>query len=73
MARMNMPEMRHFNKLVFGHFHVAVNHLDWNIGGSLSGTDANDHDQGRHAPAHQTSWVVHPSHGEFGFTRWWLD
>jgi len=21
---------------------------------------------------HQTSWMVHPEHGQFDFTRWWL-
>lgn len=72
-ARMNMPEHRHFHKIVIGHFHTGLDHPDWFVGGSLSGTDENDHKQGRHMPAHQTSWVVHPEHGEFGFTRWFLD
>ncbi|MHB1702150.1 MAG: hypothetical protein ACYCSN_18855 [Acidobacteriaceae bacterium] len=61
-----------FTKMVFGHFHVAVNTLLYNSGGSLSGTNTFDHASGRHARAHQTSWLVHPEHGEFGFTRWWL-
>jgi hypothetical protein len=71
-ARMNMPDHRHFHKIVIGHFHTGLDHPDWFVGGSLSGTDENDHKQGRHMPAHQTSWVVHPEHGEFGFTRWFL-
>lgn len=71
-ARMNMPDHRHFHKIVIGHFHTAVDHPDWFIGGSLTGTDENDHKVGRHAEAHQTSWLVHPEHGEFGFTRWML-
>ena len=61
-----------FTKLVFGHFHQSVNTLTYNSGGSLSGTNAFDHSCGRHAHAHQTSWLVHKKHGEFGFTRWWL-
>lgn len=71
-ARMNMPEQRHFHKIVIGHFHTALDHEDWFVGGSLSGTDENDHKCGRHSRAHQTSWLVHPEHGEFGFTRWYL-
>jgi hypothetical protein len=71
-ARMNMPEHRHFHKIVIGHFHTALDHEDWFVGGSLSGTDENDHKCGRHSRAHQTSWLVHPEHGEFGFTRWYL-
>lgn len=72
MARMNMPEERHFHKIVIGHFHSALNHEHWNIGGSLTGTDANDHSCGRHSTPHQTAWFVHPKHGEFGWTRFWL-
>lgn len=61
-----------FTKMVLGHFHVGADTLYWLIGGSLSGTNAFDHGCGRHAPAHQTSWLVHPKHGQFSFTRWWL-
>lgn len=71
-ARMNMPEERRFHKIVIGHFHTGLDHPDWFVGGSLSGTDEFDHKAGRHCPAHQTSWVVHPEHGEFDWTRWWL-
>ena len=71
-ARMNMPEARRFHKIVIGHFHTGLDHPDWFVGGSLSGTDEFDHKCGRHCPAHQTSWVVHPEHGEFDWTRWWL-
>lgn len=71
-ARMNMPEERRFHKIVIGHFHTGLDHPDWFVGGSLSGTDEFDHKCGRHCPAHQTSWVVHPEHGEFDWTRWWL-
>jgi len=72
MARMNMDASKHFDKIVIGHFHSALDHEHWMIGGSLTGTNAFDHKCGRHSRPHQTSWFVHPEHGEFGFTRWWL-
>lgn len=71
VKRMNVPDSA-FTKMVFGHFHVAVDTLLYNSGGSLSGTNAFDHSCGRHARAHQTSWFVHPTKGQFDFTRWWL-
>jgi len=70
-ARMNMVEAKRFHKIVIGHFHTGTDHEGWLVGGSLSGTDENDHKQGRHSPAHQTTWVVN-HHGEFNFTRWLL-
>lgn len=71
VKRMGVPEAA-FTKLVFGHFHHAFNGDLWIMGGSLSGTDAFDHSQGRHSRPHQTSWFVHPKHGEFDWTRWWV-
>jgi hypothetical protein len=71
VKRMGVPETA-FTKMVMGHFHVAVDAPNWIIGGSLSGTNAFDHSCGRHSKAHQTSWLVHPTHGQFHFTRWWL-
>lgn len=71
VKRMGLPETG-FTKLVSGHLHHAIDGMAWNLGGSLSGTDDHDHSCGRHAPPHQTSWFVHPKHGEFDFTRWWL-
>lgn len=71
LKRMDITESR-FTKMMTGHFHVATDTLYWMMGGSLSGTDTFDHDQGRHAPAHQTSWLVHDKHGQFDWTRWWL-
>ena len=72
MARMNMDVSKHFDKIVIGHFHTALNHEHWLIGGSLTGTNANDHKEGRHSKPHQTSWFVHPVHQEFSWQRWWL-
>lgn len=71
VKRMGLPDVA-FTKLVTGHLHHAIDGMAWNLGGSLSGTDAFDHSCGRHAPPHQTSWLVHPENGEFSFTRWWL-
>lgn len=71
VKRMQFPETG-FTKLCMGHFHVAMDSPNWLIGGSLSGTNAFDHSCGRHAQAHQTSWLVHPQHGQFDWTRWWL-
>jgi hypothetical protein len=71
VKRMGLPETG-FTKMVMGHFHVAVDAPNWLIGGSLSGTNAFDHACGRHSRAHQTSWLVHPKHGQFDWTRWWL-
>jgi len=73
MARMNMPADKHFHRIVIGHFHSALNHEHWYIGGSLTGTTAYDHKEGRHARPHQTSWWVHPSHGDFSWSRFYLD
>jgi len=71
VKRMGLPEVA-FTKLVSGHLHHALNGMTWNLGGSLSGTDSFDHSCGRHAKPHQTAWFVHPEHGEFDFTRWWI-
>jgi hypothetical protein len=71
VKRMN-AEGAAFTHLMFGHFHIAGDTPTWLSGGSLSGTNAFDHSCGRHSPAHQTSILVHPKHGHFGFTRWWL-
>jgi hypothetical protein len=71
IKRMGVPESA-FTSLLLGHFHHAMNGDVWKLGGSLSGTDAFDHSCGRHSKPHQTSWFVHPVHGEFDWTRWWL-
>ena len=37
MARMNMPVDVHFDKIVLGHFHEAINHQHWiKLGGSCA-------------------------------------
>jgi hypothetical protein len=72
MARMNMETDKHFDKIIIGHFHTALNHEHWLIGGSLTGTNEFDHKEGRHSKPHQSAWMVHAKHGEFDFSRWWL-
>jgi len=72
MARMNLDQSKHFDKIVIGHFHTALNHEHWLIGGSLTGTNEFDHKEGRASAPHQTSWFLHPTHGEFAWSRWWL-
>ncbi len=62
-----------FDKLVIGHFHSPINTDDWMIGGSLSGTDAYDHKAGRYSRPVQPCWLVHPKHGDFNWTRLWID
>lgn len=71
VKRMNVADAG-FTSMVFGHFHVSIDNPHYKSGGSLSGTNAFDHSCGRHMRAHQTSWLVHPTHGSFNYTRWWL-
>lgn len=69
VKRLGVPENA-FTKLVLGHFHHGMNGDTWLLGGSLSGTNCFDHSCGRHSKPHQTSWFVHPEHGEHDWTRW---
>lgn len=62
-----------FHKMIFGHFHQPFNCEMFACTGSPQGTDAYDHKCGRHAKPSQSSWVVHPKHGEFDRTNWRLD
>jgi len=71
-ARLNMVD-KQFSKMLIGHFHVPMNSQDFIVNGSLSGTTELDHGQGRHAAASQVAWLVHPKHGEFSWTPFWLD
>jgi len=54
-----------FHKYIFGHYHTPFDHPHYSCCGSVSGTDAYDHKSGRHAEPSQSSWLVHPKHGEF--------
>lgn len=72
LKRMNAADIRKFNRVIMGHWHAPLAHPWYWIGGSLSGTDAFDHGQGRFALPQQVSWMVHPIHGEFDRTEWTL-
>jgi hypothetical protein len=61
-----------FDLMVMGHWHAPFAAPTYIIGGSASGTDAYDHSCGRHSPPTQTSWMVHPKHGEFDLVNWRL-
>ena len=61
-----------FNKIIHGHFHVPFDTSLFSCGGSISGTDAYDHQAGRHAEPCQSAWMVHPRHGEFNRTNFQL-
>jgi hypothetical protein len=72
LKRLNAPDVTKFHKTLLGHWHSPLAHPWYWIGGSVSGTDALDHKQGRHSPPSQAAWVVHPRHGEFNRTDFWL-
>jgi hypothetical protein len=72
LKRMNAGDIRKFHKVVMGHWHAPLAHPWYWIGGSVSGTDAFDHGQGRHCEPKQVSWMIHPEHGEFDRTEWLL-
>lgn len=61
-----------FHKMITGHFHTPFDHPLYSCGGSLSGTDAYDHKDGRYAEPSQAAWLVHPRHGEFDRTNFIL-
>lgn len=61
-----------FHKYIFGHWHTAFDISLYSCGASLSGTDAYDHQAGRHGEPGQTVWLVHPEHGEFNRTTFKL-
>jgi len=72
MKRMNAPDFTKFNKVILGHWHAPMTTQYFWVGGSVSGTDAYDHQNGRQAEPQQVSWMVHPLHGEFDRTEWKL-
>jgi hypothetical protein len=65
LRRMNGPDPRRFDKVIMGHWHAPMAHQWYWISGSISGTDAFDHKNARHAPPSQAAWLVHPKYGEF--------
>jgi hypothetical protein len=53
--------------LVLGHFHTPSFSPGVIMNGALCGTTTYDHSQGRHSPACQAAFLVHPLHGVFNF------
>jgi hypothetical protein len=72
IKRMNGPDFTRFHRIIMGHWHAPLTHPHFWIGGSVSGTDAYDHQAGRQADPQQVSWMVHPQWGEFDRTEWQL-
>lgn len=72
IKRLNAPDFKRFHKVIMGHWHTPISHPIYWIGGSVSGTDAYDHKNGRHSSPTQSSWLVHPKHGEFARVDWKL-
>lgn len=72
VKRMNAPDRTKFHKIVMGHWHSPFQSALYVIGGSVSGTDAYDHQAGRHADPSQKAWLIHPKHGEFDWTDFLL-
>jgi len=62
---MRMMRQVGFHKFVFGHFHYPINTPHYSCSGSTQGTDAYDHQNGRHADPSQSAWIIHPTMGEF--------
>ncbi len=67
-----VQKIARFDRMITGHFHAALQHPMYWVGGSPQGTNAHDHSNGRHAPPAQVAWFVHPKHGEFDRTEWIL-
>jgi len=72
MRRM-VVKMGGFDRIVMGHYHAPLTHPWFWIGGAVSGTDALDFTQGRHAGPTQALWFVHPKWGEFDRTNFQLE
>lgn len=72
IKRLNAPDFKRFHKVIMGHWHTPISHPIYWIGGSVSGTDAYDHKNGRSSEPSQSSWLVHPQHGEFARIDWKL-
>lgn len=53
-----------FHKYVFAHYHYPINTPHYSCCGSVQGTDAYDHLNGRHADPSQSAWLI-SKYGEF--------
>ena len=58
-----------FHKMWMGHFHTSILHPLYKVSASVQGSTALDHKDGRFSEPSQSTCLVHPRHGEFG----WID
>jgi hypothetical protein len=65
MDDINKSKQVGFHKFVIGHFHVPFDLPLYSCCGSVSGTGAYDHKNGRHAEPSQASWLVSSKWGDF--------
>lgn len=73
MSEIERAETIGFDKYVIGHFHTPFDTPLYCCGGSVSGTDAYDHQAGRYGDPAQSSWMVHAKRGEFNRTTFKLN
>ena len=59
MGDVERAESVGFDKYVFGHFHTPINTDLYSGAGSVSGTNAYDHQSGRFSQPSQPAWLVH--------------
>jgi len=71
MEDINRAKEIGFHKYAFGHYHTPFDHPLYMCGGSVSGTTAHDHKNGRHSGPSQASWLV-GKYGEFDRTNFQL-
>ena len=55
-AKRMLKKIARFDRMITGHYHAPLQHPLYWIGGSLQGTDAYDHSQGRYADPIQSAW-----------------
>jgi hypothetical protein len=65
MQDLNKAKVVGFHRYIFGHWHTCIDLPLYMGTGSVSGTDAYDHQNGRYSEPKQSAWMVHPGYGEF--------
>ncbi len=63
---------KEFDIMVLGHFHTPIVLPRLIMNGALQGTTEYDFSCGRYGRASQVSFLVHPEHGVYNHTQWWL-
>jgi len=73
LARQFMSQGKRFDERLRGHWHVAEAGVHGILCGCLCGmSEFNDQRTSLWTPAAQVSFIVHPRHGWYNFTRWHL-